>query len=79
MNKTWHSKYQFIRDELKRIRLASNLTQQQLAEKLNRPQSYVSKYESGERQLDIVETIEICDACENYDVYKLIDVIKDKK
>ncbi len=31
------------------------MTQQQLSEKLLRPQSYVSKYERGERRLDVVE------------------------
>ena len=29
---------------------------------LNRPQSYVSKYESGERRLDVVEFLEVADA-----------------
>jgi transcriptional regulator with XRE-family HTH domain len=36
-------------------RLQAGLTQAQLAAKLNRPQSFVAKYERGERQLDVVE------------------------
>lgn len=42
-------------------RLASGLTQAGLAGKLRRPQSYVSKYESGERRLDVVEFLEVAD------------------
>lgn len=42
-------------------RLASGLTQAGLAERLHRPQSYVSKYESGERRLDVVEFLEVTD------------------
>lgn len=34
------------------------MTQQQLAERLGRPQSYVSKVENGERRLDVVEFVE---------------------
>lgn len=45
---------------LRQIRLDRSLTQSELAEKLKRPQSFVSKYESGERRLDLVELQEIC-------------------
>jgi len=44
------------------IRKEADLTQQQLAEKLDRPQSYVSKYENGERNLDFIEVIEVLEA-----------------
>lgn len=37
-------------------------TQAEIAAKLRRPQSFVSKYESGERRLDVVEFIQICRA-----------------
>lgn len=40
----------------------AGLTQTVLAKKLNRPQSFVSKYEIGERRLDLVELQEICKA-----------------
>jgi transcriptional regulator with XRE-family HTH domain len=36
-----------------------SLTQSELASKLSRPQSFVSKYESGERKIDAVELIEL--------------------
>ena len=36
-------------------RSASGLTQAQLASRLARPQSFVAKYEGGERKLDVIE------------------------
>jgi Helix-turn-helix len=33
-----------------------------LAERLDRPQSYVAKYENGERRLDVVEFVELIEA-----------------
>ncbi len=55
-------------------RLLAGITQQQLSEKLNRPQSFVSKYENGERRLDFIETIKICNAL-NLDPHELVDLI----
>ena len=45
---------------LKEMRQKRGVTQVELAEKLSVPQSFVSKYESGERQLDILELRQIC-------------------
>lgn len=45
----------FIIDARKR----AGLTQQELADRLKKPQSYVSKYERGERRLDVIEFLEI--------------------
>ena len=36
-------------------RKKAGLTQQELAKRLRRPQSFVAKYEGGERRIDIVE------------------------
>lgn len=52
-----HDTFRFL---LKELRSAKNLTQSQLAESLGLPQSYVSKYETGERRLDFVETATVC-------------------
>ena len=49
---------------LRATRLDRKLTQVELAERLDRPQSFVSKYECGERRLDLVELSEVCDALE---------------
>lgn len=40
-------------------RRRAGLTQQQLAKKLSRPQSFVAKYEGGERRIDVVEFVAI--------------------
>ena len=44
------------------MRTDAALTQADLAARLNRPQSFVAKYESGERRLDVVEFIEVAEA-----------------
>ena len=46
----------------KKRRKEAGLRQVDLARKLGKPQSYVSKYESGEKSLDILEAKEICEA-----------------
>ena len=44
-----------LRQHLQRIRKAAKLTQQELAEKLSRPQSYISKIENGARGASFLE------------------------
>lgn len=46
---------------LAEAREAAGLTQAGLAARLRRPQSFVSKVESGERRLDVVELLEVAD------------------
>jgi transcriptional regulator with XRE-family HTH domain len=48
--------YKKLVERLKQARLNAGLSQQAVAGKLDKPQSYVSKIESGERRLDIIET-----------------------
>ena len=55
-------------------RLKANITQQQLADRLGKPQSFVAKYEGGERRIDIVEFISIAEALEA-DPVKLLQKI----
>jgi hypothetical protein len=38
------------------------ITQAVLAQQLQRPQSFVSKFEIGERHLDVIEFIDVCEA-----------------
>jgi transcriptional regulator with XRE-family HTH domain len=54
--------YRRLCDWLIAGRQAQSLTQVQLAERLGRPQSFVSKYERGERRLDFIEVFEIAEA-----------------
>lgn len=51
--------YQIFREMLVNERLKIGLTQLQVAGAINKPQSYVSKYERGERRLDFAEFVEI--------------------
>ena len=56
-------------------RKAARLSQMQLAEKLGRPQSFVSKYERGERRLDFIEVFEIAEALQ-VDVCDLVTELR---
>ena len=49
-----------LQELLKDIRKETCLSQQELADRLGKPQSFVSKYEAGERRLDILELRRIC-------------------
>lgn len=51
-----------LRTILRDRRLSLGYKQQELAEKLQAHQSFVSKYESGERLLTFVETVQVCQA-----------------
>lgn len=63
LNKSVHSEAQAaFCDLMIAARKKAGLTQQRLAVKLKRPQSFVAKYEGGERRIDVVEFIEICRA-----------------
>lgn len=63
MQKTLKSAdYARLIDLLVAVRKAADVRQRALAKKLGRPQSFVAKYESGERRLDIIEFIAIARA-----------------
>lgn len=49
-----------LRNVLLEARRKKGLTQVDVAALLDKPQSFVSKYESGERRLDVVEFLEVC-------------------
>jgi transcriptional regulator with XRE-family HTH domain len=49
------AEYQRLCGLLRELRLEVGLTQVEVAARLDEPQSFVSKYESGERRLDVVE------------------------
>jgi len=54
-NNIYSEEYKQVTEKLRHARLDSGLTQEQVAKKLGKPQSYVSKSEAGERRLDITE------------------------
>ena len=45
---------------LRSYRVQAGLRQVDVAERLHTPQSFVSKYESGERRLDLIELQQVC-------------------
>ena len=45
---------------LREVRLQAGLRQEDVARSVGQPQSYVSKYETGERSLDILEIRAAC-------------------
>ncbi|MEU0794884.1 helix-turn-helix transcriptional regulator [Amycolatopsis sp. NPDC005961] len=63
MDKSIYSaEYQRLCALLRGLRLEAGLTQVQVAERLDEPQSFVSKYETGERRLDVVELHQVATA-----------------
>ena len=63
MDKNIHTKnQQRLTEMLREARTTAGLTQAELAAKIKVPQSFVSKYESGERRLDVLELRAVCNA-----------------
>ena len=58
-----HSRtYQRAIDELRKARASAGMTQEQVAARLGRPQSFVAKVERGERRIDIAEFVDFARA-----------------
>ena len=51
---------EMLRRELREARLRAGLRQADVAIQLGKPQSYVAKVESGERRIDLIEAIDLC-------------------
>lgn len=68
--------YEKLHQCLTQARVRRQFTQVDLASSLGKPQSYVSKYESGERRLDVIEFMLICKALsvKPGDVLKQLDI-----
>lgn len=65
----YEAQYEKLRGELASARVRAGLTQSELASRLGKVQSFVSKVETGERYLDVLEFLRWCevsdaDACE---------------
>jgi len=62
MRKSAHSaKYKKLIAALREMRQSKGITQTELAKRLRRPQSFVAKYEQGERRLDVIEFVTIAE------------------
>lgn len=64
-NNIYSDKYKKITEKLREARIKAGFTQEQVADKLGKPQSYVSKSEAGERRIDVTELQKFAD------IYKL--------
>ncbi|MCC2112577.1 MAG: helix-turn-helix transcriptional regulator [Hyphomicrobiales bacterium] len=63
MAKTIYSeKHRLLCDMLRRARRAADISQAELAGQLGKPQSFVAKYERGERRIDVAEFTDIAAA-----------------
>lgn len=54
----YSARYQAFLRRLRDARIEAGLTQGEVAQKLNEPQSFVSRCESGERRVDIIELVD---------------------
>jgi len=61
--------------ELVAARKAAGITQQQLAELLGKPQSFVSDMERGQRRIDVVEFLAVVRALDA-DPYKILATVE---
>jgi transcriptional regulator with XRE-family HTH domain len=59
---THDQQYQIFLRLLRDLRLQAGVTQDMLAKWLGNTQTFISKVERGERRLDIVEFVEVCEA-----------------
>lgn len=78
MAKSLHTpEYEFFRLLLVGARENAGLTQTEVATKIGHPQSFVAKYEGGERRLDVVEFIQVCSAL-GVDPHEVLRKLQDK-
>ncbi len=74
LEKSLYSKaYGHFLELLREARLKAGLTQAEAAKRFKKPQSFLSKCESGERRVDVVELIEFCRV---YNV-DLVDILRE--
>ena len=73
----YSANYYFMINLLIENRKSIGLTQTELAKLLDKPQSYISKYESKERRIDLCEFLTIVKAINNKDALSLISTLLD--
>ncbi len=55
----YSNEYEVVTKRLREARESLGLTQSEVSAKLQKPQSYISKIERGERRIDIVELAKV--------------------
>jgi transcriptional regulator with XRE-family HTH domain len=73
------SEYVAVGSALADARERAGLTQQEVARRLRKPQSFVSSYERGQRRVDILELVRIVEALAGDPVEIVEDIIRRAK
>lgn len=70
-------RHEALIEQLRALRAEAGLTQQELAFRLGKPQSYVAKTEVAERRIDVVEFVAWLEALgKGNQASKVVDVIR---
>lgn len=64
-----------LREEIRAARIRVGLRQAEVSARLRKPQSYISKIETGERRLEFTEGLALC-AILGIDPHELIDRLR---
>lgn len=78
MKSIYSEAYQALLQLLVAARKDAGITQQELSDRLGRPQSFVSKFERGERRLDVVEFLLVSRSI-GADPYMLLKALEARK
>lgn len=73
---TFTAPYREMLRLLKAARIEADITQADLANRLGKPQSYVSKFERGERSIDLIEFLQIVRAIGS-EPHRIIDEVNE--
>lgn len=84
MKSIYSQTYRALLTRITQARKEAGITQADLAEQLGRPQSFISKIESGERRIDVVEFLQVAhligfDPCALIQDLRLTQAQKTKK
>jgi len=78
MAKSLHTReYEHFRTLLLAAREAAGLTQSEVAARVGQQQSFVAKYEGGERRLDVIEFVRVAKAL-NADPHEILRALLDR-
>lgn len=78
MRTSFSPEYKIFLSLIADVRKRAEKTQAEVAKALGKPQSFVSKYERGERRIDFAEFVDLCDILET-DPVKFLKEFKDRR